>query len=219
MAKQTSENSAKRREYADGAVVRQKRPIKRQPSPRAQSKVGSVDRVKDGEAAGATGKAEQRLSPQERFCRLIAIDEKLPLEAYVEAFGWKGAPADARKSAYSLLAIPEIEERIAQLRPPLLEGVEPEDMLSLEQHLKELYILERAAMAAGQFGAAIQAAVYRGKASGLYIERVAVAHMTLEDLIARSREDGKIGIQGTEIKPKHASGRPLLSGPRVRSAR
>lgn len=175
----------------------------------AKTKQPKGQRLEDGIGA--------KLTRQETFCRLLALENMTPMEAYVQAFEWKGDADTARKSALSLLAVPEIAERVEALQPFQIDAPSDGDMLSLQEHLAELAQLERLAVRQGQIGPAITAAIARGKASGLYVERSITAHVTLEDIIAGSRQDGSIETPEArvigQIKGKHSSGRELPPGP------
>lgn len=150
------------------------------------------------------------MSRQELFCRLVAIGFKTPFEAYLEAFEWKGLPKQAHHAADGLMDTAEIQNRIEELQPFKIAPALGEDMLTLGEHLDELAQLERIAVRMGQIGAAVNAAIHRGKASGLYVERSITARVTLEDLLAMSRKDGQIAIQENGqtrvISDEHAKG-------------
>lgn len=160
------------------------------------------------------------MSRQEKFCRLVAIECKTPFVAYLEAFEWQGLPRQAMTTSENLMQVPEIQTRIEQLQPFEIEPPLGEDMLTLGEHLRELAQLERIAVRMGQLGAAVNAAIHRGKASGLYVERSISAHVTLEQLLTMSRKDGQVAITegGTtrlidDKKPKHSSGAPKAGRP------
>ena len=71
-------------------------------------------------------------------------------------------------NAYKLNANAEVLARIVDLRKPIIEKVG----LTLESHLNRLYILSRKAEDDSNYGPAVSAEVARGKAAGLYIEKV-----------------------------------------------
>ncbi|MFC4705193.1 MULTISPECIES: hypothetical protein [Paraburkholderia] len=74
------------------------------------------------------------------------------------------------------------------MRQPAVENAQ----ITLESHLAELAALRNAARAARDYGAAIRAEIARGKAAGLYVERLEVEHRgptLVEILVAVSREE------------------------------
>lgn len=190
-------------------------------------------RAKPGKGKGKPEPAEDvgaesvPMSRQEKFCRLVAISHQTPFEAYLEAFEWKGTPRAAHQAADGLMMVDEIQQRIEELQPFLIEPPLGEDMLTLGEHLRELAQLERIAVRMGQIGAAVNAAVHRGKASGLYVERSISAHVTLEQLISASRKDGQISVvEGSTVRriddgsgAKYAKGQPVKAGPALRRGR
>lgn len=74
--------------------------------------------------------------------------------------------------AYELLRRPDVQEAIAAGRERLSRktGITQERVLA--GHLQTLGELRDRAIAAGKYGPAIQAEIARGKASGLYVEKV-----------------------------------------------
>lgn len=75
--------------------------------------------------------------------------------------------ASVWRTAKELLDHPKISSRIAELRKPAADTVS----LTLHSHLKTLEEMRQAALAAGNYSAAIQAEHHRGKAAGLYVDR------------------------------------------------
>lgn len=133
-------------------------------------------------------RGERSLSRQERFCRNVVWHEMALVMAYCEAFEWTGSKKKALHAVRSLMDLPEVQHRMRELRSqklPMPNG--GRSMLTLEEHLEELGLIEREAMLAGQFGPAATLAIARGKVSGLYVERSVHANVSLEDLIAASR--------------------------------
>lgn len=78
------------------------------------------------------------------------------------------SPGVINNKASLLLKRDDIRVRIEELRAPVREKAQ----LTLESHLARLDELSRKAESEGQFGPAITAETNRGKASGLYVEKV-----------------------------------------------
>jgi phage terminase small subunit len=72
------------------------------------------------------------------------------------------------EKASRFMADPKIKARIAELRKPVIEKMQ----ITLESHLAELARLRSVAEEKGQINAAITAETNRGKASGLYVDKV-----------------------------------------------
>lgn len=72
---------------------------------------------------------------------------------------------------------PHVAARIKEIRQPVIERLAATGQLTLETHLQELANLRDEARKSGQYGAAVKAEVARGKAVGLYIDRVET-HLT-----------------------------------------
>ena len=107
-------------------------------------------------------------SKQEAFC--LAVVEGVPIgEAYAKAGYQPKASATTRKQAASrLMSSNEIATRISDLREPAAIKAG----LTLEAHLGDLQRLRNMAVKKEQYSAAISAEIARGKASGLYVERI-----------------------------------------------
>lgn len=108
------------------------------------------------------------LTPQrERFCQLVAEGRKLT-EAYQQAFKTDNAKQhNIHKRASALANHPVVAARIEALREPVVLAAR----LSLTEHLDSLLRLRDAAVAAGNYSAAVAAEAARGKAAGLYKPR------------------------------------------------
>ena len=107
---------------------------------------------------------------QERFC-LYCIDPnvKNASDAYRLVYNAEKMKASTiNRRAHELLENGKIRARIEELRAPIIKRAE----LSLENHLKALEELRNAAIDKDQFSAAITAEHHRGKASGLYIDKI-----------------------------------------------
>lgn len=107
---------------------------------------------------------------QEAFC-LGYIETGNGTEAYRRAYGTqKMADKTINEKASKLLAADKIRARLEELRAP----VRAKAMLTLESHLERLDDLSRKAETAEQYAAAISAETSRGKAAGLYVEKIRV---------------------------------------------
>lgn len=144
----------------------------------------------NGGGAGRDSRGPRLTTKREQFCRLIAISRYSGVDAYREAFNPPNATQKTiSEQASRLRAVPEVDARIVQLQDKLLMEHLQEGKLSLEQHLRELGMLQGLAVELSQIAPAIQAAHYRGKASGLYIEKTQSATSSLEDLVAGTASD------------------------------
>jgi hypothetical protein len=105
---------------------------------------------------------------KEKFC-LAFMESGNQSEAYRTVYNTKNmGPATINNEASKLFNSHEITVRLEELRAPIRERAG----LTLESHLDKLAELRDAALASEQFGASITAETNRGKASGLYVERV-----------------------------------------------
>ncbi len=105
---------------------------------------------------------------QERFC-LAYLETGNASEAYRRAYdAEKMKPESINVNACKLLSDAKIAQRLEELRAPVREKAQ----LTLESHLARLDELSRKAEADLQFGPAITAETNRGKAAGLYTEKV-----------------------------------------------
>jgi len=105
---------------------------------------------------------------QEAFC-LAYLETGNASEAYRRAYDCKNSkPESVNRLAKAQLDNVKIASRIEELRAPVRERAQ----LTLESHLARLDELSRKAEEDGQFSAAITAETNRGKASGLYTEKI-----------------------------------------------
>lgn len=105
---------------------------------------------------------------QEAFC-LAVVEGKNQTEAYKAVYGvGKQNPATINRHAKKLMDNDKIVARIAELRQPAIDKAG----LTFERHLLNLEELKQLAAAAGQYSAAIAAETNRGKAAGLYTEKI-----------------------------------------------
>lgn len=105
---------------------------------------------------------------QEAFC-LAYLETGNASEAYRQAYNAKtNKPESIHRTAKEMLDNPKIASRLEELRAP----VRKKALLTLESHLERLNHLSAMAEQAGQYGPAIKAEESRGKAAGLYVEKV-----------------------------------------------
>ncbi len=117
-------------------------------------------------------------SRQEVFCALIIKGESQS-DAYRQAYQPKRASDKTiHEKASRLMAEDKVKARIAELRAPVIE----EAQLTLSAHLASLKEIRDKAMEKEQLSAAVSAEVSRGKASGLYVDKI-------EDVTKLTREE------------------------------
>jgi phage terminase small subunit len=105
---------------------------------------------------------------QEDFC-LAYIESANASEAYRKVYSTKRMkPETVNNSAFKMLQKGDIVARIASIR----ESAAEKASMTLESHLSDLKNLRDAAMNDGKWAAAVTAEVSRGKAAGLYVEKV-----------------------------------------------
>lgn len=123
-------------------------------------------------------------SKQENFC-LAYVESGSAPDAYRTAYNAeKMTQAAIKADAYKMLTMPKIKARIAELRAPAAKAA----TLTLVSHLRDLEKLRDKADTANDYGAAIRAEVARGKAAGLYVEKVEMTLTgTLAERLARAR--------------------------------
>lgn len=115
--------------------------------------------------------AYDSLTPkQEVFC-LAYIEGGNSSDAYRKAYNaGKMTAKTINEKASRLLAEGKVRARVEELRKPVVEAAQ----ITLAGHLERLEALSVAAEQAGQYSAAITAEVSRGKASGLYVDKLTV---------------------------------------------
>ena len=97
--------------------------------------------------------------------------------AYREAYDAEGMKDETIwKRASELMADGEVAGRVEELRKPIIKKVQ----LTLEGHLEDLKGLRNMAVKSSQYSAAISAEIARGKAAGLYVEKVDATVATRE---------------------------------------
>lgn len=132
---------------------------------------------------------------QEKFC-VVYLETGNASEAYRQAYdAGSMKPETVNRKAKDLIDNGKITARLQELRSPVVARAQ----ITLESHLAELETLRELAKADQRWAPAIQAEVNRGKAAGLYVEKVAVeSKRTLEEftndelaaLLARGRTGG-----------------------------
>ena len=105
---------------------------------------------------------------QEAFAQAI-VSGMNQSDAYRSAYkvGPGTKPETVNQAASRIMADSNIAARVAALRQPVIEAVR----VTLASHLTRLEELSFGAEQAGQFSAAINAEIARGKASGIYTEK------------------------------------------------
>lgn len=136
---------------------------------------------------------------QERFCTAY-LETGNASEAYRRAYSAeKMTPATVNRKAKGLMDSSKVAARIAELRAPVVDIAR----ITLERHLEELRQLRDAAAKAADYSAAIRAEVARGKAAGLYVERIDL-NLTgsLAERLARARERHERDLY--PLEPEHS---------------
>jgi phage terminase small subunit len=104
---------------------------------------------------------------QELFCLNVHAG-MTNVDAWINAYNGTGSTRKtASESASRLMANARVQHRLKELR----DESNRRARVTLEDHLKRLAELGRGAEENGQFSAAINAELNRGKASGIYVER------------------------------------------------
>lgn len=118
---------------------------------------------------------------QEKFAQSVASGMSQS-DAYRTAYKVKlnTKPESVNQSASRLMADVNIASRVEVIRQPVVKAAQ----MTLESHLNDLKGLRNMATKASQYSAAIAAEVARGKAAGLYVEKVEanISHRLLEPL-------------------------------------
>lgn len=105
---------------------------------------------------------------QEAFC-IAYIETGNASEAYRRSYSAGKMNANSiNRKAFDLSENVKIRARLQELRAPAVERAQ----LTLEQHLLDLQRLRDLAEDAQKYGPAVTAEMARGKASGLYVDRV-----------------------------------------------
>lgn len=107
---------------------------------------------------------------QEAFCRALVSEGLTQAEAYRRAYNTQGKPETVQSKASILMADGRVRARVEELRAAAASSA----VLTLSDHLRDLERLRDEARGLGAYGPAVTAEVSRGKAAGLYEQRVAV---------------------------------------------
>jgi phage terminase small subunit len=135
---------------------------------------------------------------QEAFC-LAYIETGNASEAYRRCYETVNTkPETVNRNAKVLLDNDKIATRLEELRRPAVEAAQ----VTLEGHLRRLEELSRKAEQEGKYAAAITAEISRGKASGLYVEKV-------EHSGEIKTPELKLVLHGTKPSPAADGGHPL----------
>lgn len=110
-----------------------------------------------------------KLTPkQEKFCQGIVLGQSHS-EAYRNAYNSVNMKSETiNRKAADVIKNGKVSARIAQLQQPVIKNIQ----ITLEDHLKKLEALRNLAVKDKKYSAAINAEIARGKASGLYIEKL-----------------------------------------------
>lgn len=124
---------------------------------------------------------------QESFC-LAYLETGNASEAYRRAYSAeKMKPETVNRAAKEMIDLPKIATRLHDLRKPAVKAAQ----ITLEQHLKDLQRLRDLAESSEKYGPAIQAEMARGKASGLYTEKIELnVTDALAERLARAKARG-----------------------------
>ena len=111
----------------------------------------------------------KELTPkQESFAQAVASG-KTQADAYRASFNASKMKASTiQESASRLMADCKVSARVAELRKPIVEAAQ----ITLSDHLSRLATLSDLAEKEGKYSAAVAAEVARGKAAGLYVDKV-----------------------------------------------
>ena len=135
----------------------------------AQSRARSKNAQGKTSASHADFKQERALTQkQEDFC-IAYLETGNATQAYRSVYNTsKMKPETVNRSAKELLDHHKITARLKELRQPAVEAAQ----MTLSGHRDDLKVIRDLAIAEKQYSAAIAAETNRGKASGLYTEKV-----------------------------------------------
>lgn len=108
---------------------------------------------------------------QEKFAQEVASG-KSQSDAYRSSFNVRaGTKIDTiNNNAYKLMANGEITTRIDELKEAAAKRV----VITLESHLEDLQKLRNMAVKDGKWAAAVSAEIARGKAAGVYVDKLEI---------------------------------------------
>ena len=105
---------------------------------------------------------------QEAFAQAVVAGSS-QADAYRAAYDAQDMKAETiHKRSSELMANGAIAGRVQELREPAVKRAQ----ITLESHLEDLQKLRNMAVKGNQYSAAISAEVARGKAAGLYVDRI-----------------------------------------------
>lgn len=131
-------------------------------------------------------RAKEELTQKQEGACLSYIECGDKSESYRQNYNTsKMSAVTVNRAAKELFDNPKMATRIEELRKPIRDRA----CLTLESHLSRLNELSLKAEQENQFGAAISAETNRGKASGLYVEKVEISG-GLTVVRQRKRYDG-----------------------------
>lgn len=106
---------------------------------------------------------------QELFCQEMLKADQSASDAYKKVYNVKHGTKDAtiHRAAHELIENPKVSARIKELRGMAANAA----VLTLDRHMDDLRSLREEARSAGQYGAAINAEISRGKARGFYVSK------------------------------------------------
>lgn len=112
---------------------------------------------------------------QVNFCNAY-LEQGNASDAYRQAYNAENMKAETvNRRAHELMSNGKIKARIEEMRENAAQGAQ----VTLESHLNRLAELSLAAQENGQYSAAINAEIARGKAAGLYTEKSRIEHTNI----------------------------------------
>lgn len=122
------------------------------------------------------------LTPKQEAFAQAVVSGMSQSDAYRAAFNVKPTTKSesVNQAASKLMADPNLASRVAEMRKPVVKAAQ----ITLGSHLERLADLSRKAEDSGQMSAAITAEVARGKASGLYVEKLEHTGNLFDSLLA-----------------------------------
>lgn len=126
---------------------------------------------------------------QENFC-LAFIESGNASESYRRSYDVsKMNEASINRKAKDMIDNVKIRARVSELRKPIIEAAQ----INLAGHLRDLRVLRDRAEKEGRYSAAVSAEIARGKASGLYVDKIEINLMNgLAERIARAKAAAKL---------------------------
>lgn len=112
------------------------------------------------------------MTPKQEAFAIAVSSGMTQADAYRSAYNVKPTttPESVLTLASRLMAKVDVRSRVEELKKPIIEAAG----LTLESHLARLAHLSKKAEEAENYGPAVTAETNRGKAAGLYTEKVAV---------------------------------------------